>query len=217
MWWVFAALSKWLGYRLSEATEAAIAAVGSIESEDRLLAVAAGRSRIPWEEIRGHPSGLFDASAPAAGWLVPDRLPAGRLDLCPPELADQLGSWWRAPDPEGLLLLSRRLPRQMNSSLRDVDSQRRPGPLPTLLMCAADADRLELADGDAVVVSTATGSTDAVLEVTSTMLPGTATLPHGWAVPRVNALISNDQLDELTGMPRLSGLPIQVRKSTRAG
>ena len=101
----------------------------------------------------------------------------------------------------------------MNSSLRDVDSQRRPGPRPTLLLGPADADRLGLLDGDAVVVSTPAGATEATLEVTDSMLPGTATLPHGWAAPRVNALISNAVLDPLTGMPRLSGLPVQVNKS----
>jgi anaerobic selenocysteine-containing dehydrogenase len=213
MWWVFAELADRLGQTMSLTTRAAMAEVGSVEAEDRLLALATSKSRVPWDEIRAHPSGIVPTDVPEPGWLVPDRLPTGRVDLCPEELSAQLAEWWSTPDPDGLLLLSRRLPRQMNSSLRDVDSQRRPGPRPTLLLNPADAARLELHDGDEVVVSTVTGATEAVLEVTDSMLPGTATLPHGWAAPRVNALISNAVLDSLTGMPRLSGLPVEVRKS----
>ncbi len=61
-------------------------------------------------------------------------------------------------------------------------------------------------------MSTPTGATAARLEVSDSMLPGTATLPHGWATPRVNALISSAVLDPLTGMPQLSGFPVQVRR-----
>lgn len=213
MWWVFAELSQRLGHQLPPVTVEAMAAVGTVEAEDRLLALGTARARVSWEELRAAPSGLVAANAPEPGWLVPGALPRGRLQLCPPELADQLAQWWAAPDPDGLLLVCRRLPRQMNSSLRDVDSQRRPGPRPTLLLCPTDAERLDLADGDEVVVSTGTGSTDAVLEVTESMLVGTATLPHGWADPRVNQLMSTARLDPLTGMPQLSGVSVQVRKA----
>lgn len=190
-----------------------MADVGSVAAEDRLLALGTARARVSWDQLRSAPSGFIDETAPEPGWLVPDLLPTGRVELCPPEFAAQLADWWATSDPDGLLLLTRRLPRQMNSSLRDVDSQLRPGPRPTLLLCPADAERLELIDGDSVTVFTATGSTDAVLEITPTMLAGTATLPHGWAAPGVNALISTAELDPLTGMPRLSGVPVQVRKS----
>lgn len=217
MWWVFAALAQRLGQELPGPVLEAMAEVGSIAAEDRLLALGTARSRVPWDRLRSTPSGVVAETAPEPGWLVPDRLPNGRLELCPPEFAAQLAEWWGTADPDGLLLLVRRLPRQMNSSLRDVDSQQRPGPRPTLLLCPDDAQRLGLADGDPVTVSTAVGSTDAVLEVTPAMLPGTATLPHGWAGPRVNALLSADKLDALTGMPQLSGLPVQVRKAAGQG
>lgn len=213
MWWVFAQLAQRLGQRLTPAILEAMTEVGTVAAEDRLLALGTARARVPWERLRSAPSGVVDDSAPEAGWLIPDLLPTGTIELCPPELAAQLADWAAAPDPDGLLLLNRRLPRQMNSSLRDVDSQRRPGPGPTLLLAPVDAARLGLRDGEPVIVSTSVGSTDAVLEVTETMLPGTATLPHGWASPRVNALISNAELDALTGMPRLSGLPMQVRRA----
>lgn len=217
MWWVFASLAQRLGQTLPAPIAEAMSEVGTIAAEDRLLALGAARARVPWEQLRSASSGVVDDTAPEPGWLVPDRLPTGRIELCPPAFAAQLAAWWTTPDPDGLVLISRRLPRQMNSSLRDVDSQPRPGPRPTLLLCPTDAQRLELADGDVVTVFTSVGSTEAVLEVTPTMLAGTATLPHGWAAPCVNALTSNVELDSLTGMPQLSGLPVRVRKSAGVG
>ncbi len=92
MWWVFASLSLRLGRPVSTATAEAMAEVGTIEAEDRLLALAAARSRIPWERIRAAESGLLDESAPAPGWLVPATLPH-HIDLCPDELAAQLADW----------------------------------------------------------------------------------------------------------------------------
>ena len=214
MWWVFAELAHRLGQRVSDATARAMVAPGSVEAEDELLRIGAARARVPWRELRAAPSGVVAEDAPGPGWLVPDLLPGGRIELCPAEFAGQLRQWWAAPDPDGLVLLCRRMPRQMNSSLRDVDAQRRPGPRPTLQLCPADAQRLDLADGDAVTVATATGATDAVLEVTGTVLAGSASLPHGWAEPRVNALFGTDTLDPLTGMPQLSGVPVRVRRTT---
>jgi anaerobic selenocysteine-containing dehydrogenase len=174
---------------------------------------------VPWQRLRAAASGLVDAAAPGPGWLVPRLLPNGQLDLCPQPLAAQLAQWWAADggtESGDVTLLNRRLPRQMNSTLRDTDSQRVPGPRPTLLLNQADAARLGLADGDAVEVATAAGSTAAVLEVSAAMLAGTASLPHGWATPGVNALTSTDNLDPLTGMPQLTALPVRVRRARSA-
>lgn len=221
MWWVFAELSRRLGHPLSADIESAVATVGTVEAEDRLLRLGAARSRIPWDALRAAPSGVLAADVtdvPGPGWLVPGGLPAGRLEMCPAEFADQLARWWASsptPGQQEVLLLCRRLPRQMNSSLRDVDAQRRPGPRPTLLLNPKDAVRLRLIDGEEVMVSTDTGSTHAVLEVTDSMVDGTATLPHGWSNPTVNALLSAAVLDPLTGMPQLSGVPVRVAPSTR--
>lgn len=213
MWWVFASLAHRLGQELGETVRHAMAEPGTPSADDRLLALGAARSRIPWERLRAAPSGLVDGTAPEPGWLVPGMLPGGRLELCPAELTAQLRDWRDRPDPPGLLLLSRRMARQMNSVLRERDGGTGPGRRPTLLLSPADAQRLGLSDGDRVTVSTATGATGAVLEVTAAVPPGTTTLPHGWDEPRVNALTSSSEVDPLTGMPQLSALPVQVRRS----
>ena len=45
--------------------------------------------------------------------------------------------------------------------------------------------------------------------------PGVVSLPHGWPVPGVNRLTSaTADVEPLTGMPRFSGLPVQVIAAT---
>jgi molydopterin dinucleotide binding protein len=62
-----------------------------------------------------------------------------------------------------------------------------------------------------VRITSATGSTTAVLEETESIRPGVVSLPDGWSTPGVNRLTSvTDAVDALTGMPRLGGFPVTV-------
>ncbi|MGH9041161.1 MAG: molybdopterin dinucleotide binding domain-containing protein, partial [Acidimicrobiia bacterium] len=171
-------------------------------------------ARVPWEAIRSASSGLAPTDVPGPGWLIPERLPRGRLDLAPDELAAQLRRWGEQ-DIDGrdtLVLINRRLPRQSNSVLRHSTRARSRPPHPTLLMHPDDAARLGLGSGDEVGVATAHGETAAAIEVTDSIRPGAVSLPHGWDTPGVNRLTSaTEGVDPLTGMPRFSGLPVTVR------
>ena len=161
--------------------------------------------------------------APQPGWLIPERLPRGRLDLGPQLLVDQLERLAGRGRPDAangdgrLRLINRRLPHQMNSLLRNAESQQR-APHPTLLIHPDDAAASGVADGDLVEISGASGgraeaaTTTARAECTKDIRPGTVSLPHGWAMPFVNALTSNvDDIDPLTGMPLYSNLAVSVR------
>jgi anaerobic selenocysteine-containing dehydrogenase len=142
--------------------------------------------------------------------LIPALLPRP-LDLAPAPLAAQFEAW--TPDPsDGLVLINRRLPRQMNSTLRDVGAQAALGPLPNLLVHPDDARRYGLAPGDEIVVESRYGSAPASVELSDSIRPGVVSIPHGWAAPNVNDLTSSTaELDPLTAMPRYSGFPVTVR------
>lgn len=166
-------------------------------------------SRVPFEALEASPSGVAVPDLPEE-WLVPAKLPRGTLDVAPLALIDELQRWHASTvQPVGLQLICRRLPHQMNSDLQDLPSQQR-APHPTLLVHLDDADRLALADGATVVVSTPSGETHAVVERTGSIRPGVVSLPHSWRSPDVNALTTTDDLDPLTGMPRFSGIPVEV-------
>jgi anaerobic selenocysteine-containing dehydrogenase len=197
MWRIFAGLGRRLGLAGFEDLER--------ETDESLLAASARRARVPWEALTGAPSGVAATGTPAPGWLIPDRLPNGHLDLAPEELIEQMEAWRAAPTEPGLVLINRRELRQTNSMLRNGADP------PALLMHPDDAGRLGLAAGQPVRVSTAEGSAAAAVAVTGAIRPGAVSLPHGWNTPAVNNLTSAvTGVEPLTGMPRLSGVAVEV-------
>jgi len=212
--WVFAQLSDRMGVPVMG--DAALAAKLPPDfTDDDVLAAMAGESRVPWPTIHEAEHGVLVDGAPGPGWLIPDLLPA-LLDLAPAPLTAQFEAW-EPPSQDDLLLINRRLPRQMNSTLRDVGAQASSGPQPTLLVHPDDATRLGFSSGERVLVESRHGSSAALVEVTEAILPGVVSVPHGWEEPNVNQLTSSsEELDPLTAMPRFSGFPVTLRAAVAA-
>ncbi len=95
----------------------------------------------------------------------------------------------------------------------------------TLLMHPQDAIRRELQAGQAVEVSSNTGSIQLKLELSEEMMPGVISIPHGWghhlagtqlqvahtkAGVNVNELTSNERIDVPTGNAVFNGLAVEV-------
>jgi anaerobic selenocysteine-containing dehydrogenase len=205
LWRIMAELGEAMGMPLG---------ISSDGDDDALLARAISRSRVPFDELRDAPVGVVGDDVPDPGWLVPDRLPR-RLDLAPLELVAQLaelgGPTGSRESDETLVLINRRLPRQMNTILRFAPSQQRP-PGPTLLMNPADASARNLDDGSRVSVQSEFGETFAEVEIDATMRPGVVSLPHAWGEPDVNRLTSDTaHVDPRTGMPLYSGISVSVQ------
>lgn len=157
---------------------------------------------------------------------------SGRVELCPPTFAadaDRLHSALRAPARSGLVLIGRRHLRSNNSWLHNVPGLVGGSNTCTLQLNPADADRLGVAAGDTVRVSSRTGAVEAVAEPTDTVMPGVVSLPHGWghdrpgtraAVARrhagvnVNAVTDEREIDPLSGNAVLNGVPVTVTRST---
>jgi anaerobic selenocysteine-containing dehydrogenase len=192
---------------------AALAAqLGDAFTDDDVLDALAADARVPWYEVKAAPHGVLTDDAPAPGWLIPDQLPR-RLDLAPAPIVEQFAQWdhW-LPRPGELVLVNRRLVRQMNSTMRDVGRQAELTPHPTMLVHTDDAADLGIADGAAVVVESRHGTTSATAEISESIRRGVVSVPHGWAGPNVTALTSDlEDCDPLTGMPRYSGFPVRVR------
>jgi anaerobic selenocysteine-containing dehydrogenase len=207
--WVFGELSRRVGVPVM-GDPALAAKLPEGFTDDDVLEAMASESRVPWAEVRAAEHGLMVPSAPAPGWLIPRLLPRP-LDLAPAPLVSQFQAWSLDAD-DGLVLINRRLPRQMNSTLRDVGAQATLGPLPNLLVHPDDARRHGLAPGDEVVVESRYGSAPASVELSDGIRPGAVSIPHGWSAPNVNDLTSStEELDPLTAMPRYSGFPVTVR------
>jgi anaerobic selenocysteine-containing dehydrogenase len=94
-----------------------------------------------------------------------------------------------------------------------------------LMMSSTDAQRLQLVDGQAVTVTSATGQVELPLWICDDIMPGVVSMPHGWGHDRegselaiaaqkagvsMNDVTDEQVVDELTGMAIINGVPVKV-------
>lgn len=97
----------------------------------------------------------------------------------------------------------------------------------TAMMNLDDAKALQLVDGEDIKVRSRTGDIILPVELTSTMMPGVISIPHGFGhkqkntrVPiadlkpgvSVNDITDHQRIDKLTGNAAFSGLPVTIEK-----
>jgi anaerobic selenocysteine-containing dehydrogenase len=96
----------------------------------------------------------------------------------------------------------------------------------TLMIHPEDADRIGVRAGDNVTVSSRVGQVTAPAELTSDMMPGVVSLPHGFGHGRdgvqlsvatshpgvsINDLTDDQLLDVLSGNAAFSGVPVRLK------
>ena len=149
------------------------------------------------------------------------KTPSGKVELAPePIVADveRLHGALSANGNGGMVLIGRRHLRSNNSWMNELPAARhRPGPLHRAAPSTTDAERLGVATGATVTVSSRTGSLDIAAEVTDDLMPGVVSIPHGWARANSNVLADEDLLEPLTGTAILNGIPVTVARIRRPG
>jgi anaerobic selenocysteine-containing dehydrogenase len=162
----------------------------------------------PWEQVRDAP-GPIEFSAEER-WVERTVLPDGRWDLAPAALVDRLDHVFDRPTPE--LVLGNRRERTHTNSTLTWGTSSRPAPAPHLYLSPADAEAAGVHDGDRVEVTSPHGSLVAIARIEAAMSPGTVAVPHGFTDPNVGHLTAMDaDVDPLTGMPTLVGVPVTLR------
>jgi len=156
-----------------------------------------------------------EGPAPSYGWVHEQVLPDGRWRLAPRVLVERLRDDLDHLDdarPE-LVLTARRQLRNMNSA-RYEQAERRGTEQPWVRCNPDDVARLGLADGDAVVLANAYGTTSGVVRVDDRVRPGVVSMTHGWIATNPTALTSVvDDVDPLTGMICQSGVPVTLTRA----
>ena len=124
-----------------------------------------------------------------------------------------------------LALIGRRQLRSNNSWMHNSERLMRGKERCTLLMHPDDATARGIADGLCVRVRSRVGSVDVVAELSTEMMPGVVSLPHGWGHARagvrlrtasahpgasINDLTDDQRLDELSGTAAFSGVEVLV-------
>jgi anaerobic selenocysteine-containing dehydrogenase len=229
VWWISAELGTRLGHRLlPEGLETDTA------TDDDLLDAHSNRGRLPLDELRAAPTAVI-VEGPVRGWVHERVLPGGRWRAAPTALVNDLAALGAAPGvvpgvvpgdhtagsddqlvgpDDSLVLLPRRLMRTLNSQLRDASAPGGRLDAPLVLLHPSDAANRGIAEGDRVVVRSATGTTSGTAHLDDGLRPGCISVPHSWADTRVGNLVtSTEGADPLTGMVRQSGIGVTVKRA----
>ncbi len=220
--------------------EAVIAATNGLKGPQRSLEVALRTG--PYGDGFGkNPNGLTLAKVQASnatggidlGALQPRipeilRTPSGKVELAPPSLLQDLQRAVQdlrllAPD---LVIIGRRDVRTNNSWMHNLPVLAK-GPFRcTALVHPLDAQRLGLQEGALADIRSAGGQVQALVHVTTDMMPGVVSLPHGWGhdAPgaqlrvaaewpgaNINALLDDQRRDPLSGNAVLGGVAITMQ------
>jgi anaerobic selenocysteine-containing dehydrogenase len=156
------------------------------------------------------------------------RTASRKVELAPPEIAADVPRLRAALDERGsngMVLIGRRQLRSNNSWMHNVQTLTRGSNKCTLIVNPQDASRLGLEDGSTARIRSRVGEVDAPVEISDEMMPGVASLPHGWghnapgmrlSVAHANAGVSmNDLTDEqlldpLSGNAVLNAIPVTI-------
>ena len=193
---------------------------------------AYGRAGLSLAKLRENPHGL-DLGP------LQSRLPAAlrtanqRINLAPPLFIQDLDRARRvlsAPSAvaaDQLLLISRRELRSNNSWMHNLPRLIKGRNRCTLQMHPVDAAARGLEEGQPAQVRSRVGTIELPVEITTNLMPGVASMPHGYGHARpgtrldvahahagvsINDLTDELRLDELTGNAALSAVPVWVDK-----
>ncbi len=219
VWWMFADLARRMGMPS--------VLPGDLDpdtaTDDDLLSLLAANGRLPLDDLRAAPSAVVVERA-VHGWVLAGVLPDGRFRVAPEPLLAQLRDALDALDavattvapgaaptsPVTLQLIPRRIVRTMNSQMRDVSAN---GDNGGVRLHPLDAAEHGIGHGDPVRLTNESGTGCGTAVVDENMSRGVISVTHGWAVPNAGSLASSDRdVDPLTGMVMLSGIPVTVTR-----
>jgi anaerobic selenocysteine-containing dehydrogenase len=178
-----------------------------------------------FQKIMDHPEGLWVGMVDPAENLVSVRTEDGKINLVIPELRAELESLDTEheeaalkPDPEYpfVLMAGRHFNMNANTLMRNPAWNEGKRDC-TIMMHAADAEALNVKDGQKVRVTTEAGSVEIEVEVTETAKRGHVVIPHGFGMVydgkahgvNVNRLTKNTNRDWL-GTPMHRYVPCRV-------
>lgn len=194
-----------------------------IPTLDDLWELTTRRSRVSLSEVKRHPHGkTFHMPLTVAPREegCRDRLQIGDPQMMA-ELAEIYADKWQSPghgDQFFYRLVSRRVNKTMNSMLVDYDGSSRGQACNPIFVHSLDIVALGLKPGDFVSVQSRSGTVLTMIQADDTLRRGVVSLTHGFGGDpsdpdggaNVNMLISHDERDLITGIPRMSSVPVAI-------
>jgi anaerobic selenocysteine-containing dehydrogenase len=199
---------------------------------DDLLDHLYQNSRVPLARVRAHERGHVYDDAPVvvepADTDCTARLDAGNAEMLV-ELEAAREPWWPHDDEHPFRLVCRRHVGVLNSSGLDLP-RARARPYNPAFVHPDDLASVGLASGDLARVASSHGAVLAVVEADPTLRRGVVSMTHAYgdvalgdtAVRRAGTNTSrltvvDDDFDRITGMPRMSNLPVSLEPAGAPG
>jgi len=204
-WWVIAEIMRRLDLPLPDYVPRSDLDEGADEA---MLAALMPGARAGYDEVAATGAVVLPMDFPGK-WVDNHIERMGGWKLAPPALV----AFWhelRAEDeaalgqPRPLCFISRRQRRKLNAALSFLGSPA------DIILHPSDAQANGIVHGDLVRVSTTRGEIVLTANVSDTIRPGVASIPHGHETANVNLLTSVENVDRMTGMVLYTGIPINV-------
>jgi anaerobic selenocysteine-containing dehydrogenase len=206
-WWAYAQVARRIGLDVLDGQDP-----DHCDDESVLRQLAANApDRFETAKAAG-PRGAV--APPPVGWVRDRALPNRRWRLAPAVVVDRLPNLLSRGSATRLTFINRRQAKAVNSSryIRPKDEFREQ---PDILVHPDDAARFGVASGQRVRLRNSTGTLEGVARVDERIRRGVVSVPNGWADVNVNHLISRvDDVDDLTGQPRISALDVELDVTT---
>jgi hypothetical protein len=191
VWWMFGALNRVMGRDTSDGESLG-------RTDEEFLQGILRHSRLDGAELFA--AGPHGVGAPIEyGWVREELLPEGRWRIAPDALVERLEAY-ADPEPGAFLLAPRREMAWSNSvayGAAPVDAVARMNPVHT--------------DAGVVTLATVHGEIDARVAADANVREGVVSITHGHGDENPGALTSGTtDIDDLTAMPRVSGIDVEV-------
>jgi len=206
-----------------------------VPSTEELVEISCRGSRIPLQRVKQYPNGhSFDELDVRV--QPPDPTSSAKLELADPMMIQELDAVSQVDFRElrrnsnfPFLLIPRRTNNFMNSMGQGLTSLNRGKHYNPAYLHPSDMQALRLDNEEIVKIRSSHGEILGVVECDASLLPGTIAMTHGFGPgpgdavdePKqtgssVVALINMDDHDPITGMPRMSGVPVKITKLVKS-
>ncbi len=194
---------------------------------DELLQIAAQRCPLSLEEIAAHPHGVV-LDGPAVLVQPADSAVPGGFTTMPEDVARELSVMLLTEEDDNEFpyrLAARRERDALNSACKDLPAIKKRLPFNPAYMNPADMARERIQDDERVVIESRHGALEALARADPDLRSGVVSITHGFgslpggrqegasAGVSTNLLTSSvHDRQAINAMPRLSGIPVSVRK-----
>ncbi|MCB2059635.1 MAG: molybdopterin-dependent oxidoreductase [Novosphingobium sp.] len=191
---------------------------------EELCRFLCSESLVPFDEVKANPGGVRPRNA--ARYVQPGPDSSGRLELCPPDVAAELGQLSREAAEKGFShqLISRRILHAINGAYVNSSEARRRYPVNFAYMNPDDMREAGIEDGEKIEISSEFGAVSTLAKAENRLRRGVISMTHmfgqltGSGDPETDGGANVGELTSLTHhvqpinfMPRFSGIPVNIQ------